>query len=174
MMLNKENLTKSLEQIKVSQELDEKILNKTIYRTETKYLALRKVLLTIILIFTFTITTVFAREIIYKCILNKTPISKDTYEQYLSIKDYVDINNEDIICNNQTTLQEIEQALNIKFVFDSTKYNPLINKCTIKKDNRDNIESITLEIPEFYDYSKENKNIGQEYNEDFTTEEYYK
>lgn len=177
-MIDKEKVTKALNNIKVSEKLDEKILESTIYKSEkkntyTKFVFSKKILTAVLILLVFTTTTVFAKDFIYNCILNLIQKDDLNYNQNISLTDPVNINeNASISCDNISTLSELESALGIKFIFNTSKYNNKINKCDIKTNDNGNIESIEISVLEFYDYSNDNKDIDLEYSEDFTQEEY--
>ncbi len=175
-MINKENIKKALENIKASSELDEQIFKQTIYKKESKswhnkiYI---KVFSTLVLVFLLTVTTVFAKDLIYKYILNKKWVGEQ-YHQSISLTKSVYINDvKNYTCDNFKTLNDMENILGMKFVFDTSKYNGEINKCEIKLNDEGYIEAVNVSVKDFYDYSEENKEIDSQYRDDFTQDEFY-
>ncbi len=175
-MINKEDIKKALENIKANSSLDEKVFNQTVYKKESKswhnkiYI---KVFTAVALVFLLTVTTVFAKDLIYKYVLNKKWVGEQYY-QSISLTKPVYINDvKNYTCDNFKTLNDMENILGMKFVFDTSKYNGEINKCEIKLNDEGYIEMVNVSVKDFYDYSEENKEIDSQYRDDFTKEEFY-
>lgn len=173
MMINKQKITKALSKIEASNDLDKRILNSTVYKTEKKIIFNKKnIVFTGFLVFFLTITTVFAKEIIFNYILNKKWVDNQ-YEQTITITEPITINPiKNYSCDKVTTLSDLESDLGLKFVFDTSKYNGVVDHCEIKVNDSGDIEEVQLSVSEFYDFSKDNEKIDLEYRDDFSQEEY--
>ncbi len=175
-MNNKEKIKEALSKIYVSESLDKKIMDETINKINKKknynYFN-KKIIIATLTIFFLTITTVFAKDLIYKYVLNKKWVGEQYY-QSISLTNPVYINDvKNYTCDNFKTLNDMENVLGIKFVFDTSKYNDEINKCEIKLNDEGYIEKVKVSVKDFYDYSEDNKEIDSQYREDFTQEEFY-
>lgn len=173
--MRKDNFIKSIEKIKVNKDLDTRILNATIYKDRKNYGFKKKIVVGIILMSLFLGTGVLAKEYISELIFKIIKNNDNSYQNNVEINEPVYIlENSKITCTDIESLKDLENSLDIKFVFDSNKYNPKINNCDIKKDENGNIESVKVSALEFYDFTKDNAEIDEEYREDFTKEEYLK
>ncbi len=175
-MINKQKISDALSKIEASESLDEKVLNSTVYRLNNKttrtFNKKRIVFTGFIIFFLVVTTTVFAQEIIFKYILNKKWVDNQ-YEQTITITEPVNINPiKNYSCDKVTTLSDLELDLGIKFVFDTSKYNGIVDNCEIKINDSGNIEEVQVSVSEFYDFSKDNEKIDSEYRDDFSQEEY--
>ena len=175
-MNNKEKINKALEKICVSEDLDKKVMDKTINKLDKKNnfkFSYKKVILGTLVISFLMVTTVFAKDLIYKYVLNKKWVGEQYY-QSISLTKPVYINDvKNYTCDNFKTLNDMENILGIKFVFDTSKYNGKINKCEIKLNDEGYIEAVNVSVKDFYDYSEDNKEIDAQYKDDFTQEEFY-
>lgn len=174
----KRKLNDALAQIEVSEELDKRIINSTIYKEPkkmsfSKYKLATRNLFIILAVFFSMAVVVSAKEYIFKYILNKGQREDGSYQQSVEITTPINIlQPKKYTCDNVTTLSDMEEKLGIKFVFDTSKYNETIDKCDIKINDSNEIESVKIRVSEFYDFSKDNYEIDKEYDENFTEEEY--
>lgn len=166
----KRKLNDALEQIKASDELDKRVMNSTIYK-EQKKMSFSKYKLAysfciFILVMFISSTVVLAATYIYKYVLNVRQDSEGNYEQTLVVKEPVNINDVDNYrCSKGNSLEEIGENLGIKFM-NNNKYNDIIDKCDVQINEEGKIESMSLYIYDYVDYSKENKKI-KGYDDDF-------
>lgn len=177
-MITKQALGEAFSNICASKSFDERVLKATVYKskkscTSKKIIYVKKSLITAIVLLCFIATGVTAKEIVHKYILNKEKINEEIYKQSVEL-DYpvTVIQDNDNSCDNLKSIEDIEKKLGVNFVFNFQKYNYIIDKCDIKKDEKENIESVKVTITEFYDFSEDNKEIDEKFNENFTVEEY--
>lgn len=173
----KKKLNDALSGVTASRELDERVMNSTIYKERkkgfNKYKLETRYLFIVLAIFFSTAVAVSAKEYIFKYILNKVQIDDGSYQQSVEITKPVNIiQPENYSCDNVTTLSDMEEKLGIKFIFDTKKYNGKIDQCNIKTNDLGKIESVKVRVSEFYDFSKDNYEVDKEYDEDFTEAEY--
>ena len=142
--------------IKVSKEIDEKIYNKTIYKKEIPRIYILKPIQVILFIFIFLGVGVMAKDYIMDSVFHKNIIEneKDDSQIYLELNGKVHIKeNNNFICNNEYTQEELEKTLGIKLLnikyYNSNKY---IN-CEIKTTDNNKIRTVKINRDDNYSKS---------------------
>lgn len=161
------------DELKTSENLKQKILNQTINNTEIETkINIRKIpklaygLCIFVLLSFVSCTVVLAATYIHTYILNVRNDKEGNYHQTLVVKDPVAINNIDnFSCNKGNSLEQIGDTLGLKFV-NNTKYNSIIDKCDVQTNEDGKIESMSLYVYDYVDYSRENYKIDG-YDSDF-------
>ena len=151
--------------LKTSDKLKQKILDKTIYNTfETKIKnkKLYKLAYTFcmtIIISLLTCTVVFAASYIRTIFINKSVDENGWHKQSFVVEQPAIT--EDIStfeCKKGMKLEELEKILGIDFI-NNKRHNNIIDSCEIKSTAEGKIESVSLDIYEYVDFSAENNKI---------------
>ena len=151
--------------LKTSDKLKQKILDKTIYNTseiKMKNKNLYKLAYTFcmtIIISLLTCTVVLAASYIKTFLINKSVDENGWHKQSFAVE-YPAIT-EDIStfeCKKGMRLEELEKILGIDFI-NNESHNSIIDSCEIKSTDEGKIESISLDIYEYVDFSAENNKI---------------
>lgn len=151
--------------LKTSDKLKQKILDRTIYNTsETKiknkksYKLAYTFCMTII-VSLLTCTMVFAASYIRTFFINKSVDENGWHKQSFAVEQPAIT--DDIYsfeCKKGMKLEEVEKNLGIDFI-NNKQHNNIIDSCEIKTTTEGKIESISLDIYEYVDYSDENNKI---------------
>ena len=156
--------------LKTSDNLKQRILNKTINKKETQFRRIPKLAYTISLILLVSFIScsiVFAA--IYMCTttFTKSIDENGDYHQGIVLKDPVEIKDDGTFEISQgMTLADIENALDIQFA-DNIDKSSIVNECDIKRNDDGKIESVEILIDDYVDYSAENsKRKGFDSNKD--------
>ena len=175
----KENIANTLNKVKASKDLDNKILDATVNKKDNKLFELqksffrKKSVLIIVIAFFSVITVVAASEYVQRYILNKTVDEDGWFKQTVELSGPVIINqNNDVTCDNITNLQDLEEKLGIEFVFNPEEYNSQINRCDIRYNDTGEIESVEISIFGFYNFDDYNRKIDPNYKENITNSNY--
>lgn len=160
-MKNRDKIKSIYNNILVSEELDNKILNETIYKEKfnNKKLILKYAIIFIVFA-SFTTIGVVAKDYIKEFIINwvddgsgGASVSIDMEGKVLVAKD----NN--LICNKDLTIQDVEEGLKIKLLKTNFYNKDTFDKCSIKKDKKGNIKRVAIENDDNFhvDFAKEQK-----------------
>jgi len=151
-------------ELKTTENLKQKILNQTINnKKEIKFKKAPKLaygLGVFVLISFISCTVVFAASYIRTFFINKTVDENGWYKQSFVVdKPAVlkDINS--FNCKQGMKLEEIEKSLGLEFI-NNDRHNNIIDSCEIKTTNDGKVESVSLDIYEYVDFSAENNKIG--------------
>lgn len=151
--------------LKTSDKLKQKILDKTIYSKSEIEIKNRKVyklaytLCTAIIVSLLTCTVVFAASYIRTIFINKSVDENGWHKQSFIVEEPAvleDINFFD--CKKGMKLEELEKILGIDFI-NNKQHNNIIDSCEIKTTADGKVESISLDIYEYVDFSTENNKI---------------
>ena len=152
------------DRLETSDILKQKILDKTINNNETK---IKKIMpyklaytfLMVVLVSFVTCTVVFAASYIRTFLINKTVDDNGWHKQSFIVEQPAvleDVNSFD--CNKGMKLDELEKVLGIDFI-NNKRHNTIIDSCEIKTTVDGKVESVSLDIYEYVDFSAENNKI---------------
>lgn len=154
--------------LQTSENLKQKILNQTINNDEfdsnvriKKMPKLAYGFCVLILVSFISCAVVFAATYIHSYVLNIRKDDEGNYHQTLVVKETISIKDVDnFSCGKNNSLKEIGDTLGIQFV-NNTKYNNLIDNCDVQINKDGKIESMSLYVYEYVDFSKENNKIDE-------------
>lgn len=154
---------KFFDELKTTENLKQKILNQTINnKKEIKFKKVPKLaygLGVFVLISFISCTMVFAASYIRTFFINKSVDENGWHKQSFAVE--LPAITEDIYyfdCKKGMKLEEVEKNLGIDFI-NNKRHNNIIDSCEIKTTTEGKIESISLDIYEYVDYSAENDKI---------------
>lgn len=135
--------------LKISDNLKQRILNKTINKKETQFRRIPKLAYTISLIL---LVSFISCSIVFAAIYMSTTTFKKSIDEYgdyhqgVVLKDPVEIKDDGTFEISQgMTLADIENALDIQFA-DNIDKSSVVNECDIKRNDDGKIESVELFI----------------------------
>lgn len=154
------------DELKTSENLKQKILNQTINNNEFESkIRIKKMsnlaygFCVFLLVSFISCTVVLAATYIHTYVLNIRTDKDGTIHQSLVVKETVSIKDvDDFSCEKGNSLEEIGDTLGVKFV-NNTKYNSIIDNCDVQINKNGKIESMSLYVYEYVDFSKENSKI---------------
>lgn len=154
---------KFFDELKTTENLKQKILNQTINnKKEIKFKKVPKLaygLGVFVLISFISCTVVFAASYIRTFFINKSVDENGWHKQSFAVEQPAitkDIYSFD--CKKGMKLEEIEKKLEIDFI-NNKRHNNIIDSCEIKTTTEGKIESVSLDIYEYVDFSAENNKI---------------
>ena len=138
--------------LKTSDNLKQRILNKTINKKETKFKRIPKLAYTISLILLVSFIScsiVFAAIYMSTTTFNKRVDDKGDYHQGIILKDPVEIKDDGTFeISQDTTLADIENDLDIQFA-DNIDKSSVVSTYDIKKNDDGKIEAVELFIRDY-------------------------
>jgi len=150
-------------ELKTTENLKQKILNQTINnKKEIKFKKAPKLaygLGVFVLISFISCTVVFAASYIRTIFINKSVDENGWNKQSFIVKQPAvleDINS--FNCKKGMKLEELEKILGIDFI-NNKRHNNIIDSCEIKTTTDGKVESVSLDIYEYVDFSTENNKI---------------
>ncbi|MBO5120059.1 MAG: hypothetical protein J6C28_00050 [Bacilli bacterium] len=154
---------KFFDELKTTENLKQKILNQTINnKKEIKFKKVPKLaygLGVFVLISFISCTVVFAASYIRTFFINKSVDENGWHKQSFAVEQPAiteDIYSFD--CKKGMKLEEVEKKLGIDFI-NNKRHNNIIDSCEIKTTTEGKIESVSLDIYEYVDFSAENNKI---------------
>lgn len=154
---------KFFDELKTTENLKQKILNQTINnKKEIKFKKVPKLaygLGVFVLISFISCTVVFAASYIRTFFINKSVDENGWHKQSFAVEQPAiteDIYSFD--CKKGMKLEELEKKLGIDFI-NNKRHNNIIDSCEIKTTTEGKIESVSLDIYEYVDFSAENNKI---------------
>lgn len=154
---------KFFDELKTTEHLKQKILNQTIDNKKEikikKLLKLANGLGVFVLISFISCTVVFAASYIRTFFINKSVDENGWHKQSFAVEQPAIT--EDIYffdCKKGMKLEEVEKILGIDFI-NNKHHNNIIDSCEIKTTTEGKIESVSLDIYEYVDFSAENNKI---------------
>ena len=154
---------KFFDELKTPENLKQKILRQTINNEKEKINKKAPKLAygigVFVLISFISCTVVFAVSYIRTFFINKTVDENGWHKQSFVVDKPAilkDINSFD--CKQGMELEKIEEYLGLEFI-NNDRHNNIIDSCSIKTTNDGKVESISLDIYEYVDFSAENNKI---------------
>lgn len=164
---------KFFDELKTTENLKQKIISQTINnKTESqlKFKRLPKLAYSlgiVILISFISCTVVFAASYISTFFINKTVDENGWHKQSFVVDKPAVLKDINLFnCKQGMKLEELEKYLGLEFI-NNDKHNNIIDSCEIRTTKNDKVESVSLDIYEYVDFSAENKKIdGYDSNRD--------
>lgn len=153
--------------LKTSENLKQRILEKTFNNKKTNFTKINKLVYTVSLILLVSIIScsiVFATIYTSTTTFNKKIDESGTYHQGVVLKDPVEIKDDGTFkCGQGMTLIDIENKLNMHFA-DNIDKTSTINNCNVTINNEGKIEAVYLRIDDYIDYNEENIQMDEDDN----------
>ena len=144
----KENIANSLNKVRVSEELDRKILDATVNKSSVKFFKkrnvfFRKLSFMVALLVFVGVGGAVAKAIIENYYFTKTQ-EGNKQSEVLSVTGKVTIKENAMIdCNNSINLKEIEEDLGVSFLISSDDY---LDYCYVNINSEEKIENVVFEL----------------------------